>query len=111
MEKYVEEHADEISEYNKTVRYLKANQMNPNAQEEYVARCNALLKEIPQNEGKFQAHALKRWRSRILFLASALRKGFWLFLAMNTVGNADRIRIADMPSRFARAYFQNLVSH
>ena len=30
---------------------------------------------------------------------------------LNTVGNADRISITDMPSRFARIYFRERISH
>ena len=54
-EKYAEEHADEIAEYNKAVRYLKANQMNPGDRDIYSGRRNALLKEIAQTEEKLRA--------------------------------------------------------
>ena len=54
-ERYAEEHADEVAEYNKAVRYLKANQMNPGDREIYSGRRNALLKEIAQIEEKLRA--------------------------------------------------------
>ena len=59
-ERYAEEHADEIVEYNKAVRYLKANQMfasemRPDDQRKYKARRDALLKEIAQTEDKLRA--------------------------------------------------------
>ena len=59
-EKYAEEHRDEIEEYNKAVRYLKANQMfasemRPDDQRNYEARREALLKEIAQTEEKLHA--------------------------------------------------------
>ena len=54
-EKYAEEHADEIGEYNKAVRYLKANQMIPDDQRKYEVRRDALLKEIAQTEDKLRA--------------------------------------------------------
>ena len=54
-ERYAEEHADEIAEYNKAVRYLKANQMIPDDQRKYEARRDALLKEIVQTEDRLRA--------------------------------------------------------
>ena len=59
-ERYAEEHADEIAEYNKAVRYLKANQMfasemRPDDQRKYEARRDALLKEIAQTEERLRA--------------------------------------------------------
>ena len=54
-ERYAEEHADEIAEYNKAVRYLKANQMIPDDRKKYEARRDALLKEIAQTEEKLRA--------------------------------------------------------
>jgi len=54
-ERYAEEHADEIAEYNKAVRYLKANQMIPDDRKKYEARRDALLREIKQTEEKLCA--------------------------------------------------------
>ena len=54
-ERYAEEHADEIAEYNKAVRYLKTNQMIPDDRRKYEARREALLKEIAQTEEKLRA--------------------------------------------------------
>ena len=54
-EKYAEEHADEIAEYNKAVRYLKANQMIPDDRGKYEARREGLLKEIAQTEERLRA--------------------------------------------------------
>ncbi len=54
-ERYAEEHADETAEYNKAVRYLKANQMIPGDRDKYEARRDALLKEIAQTEEKLRA--------------------------------------------------------
>ncbi len=64
-ERYAEEHADEIAEYNKAVRYLKANQMfasemrhlrcDRTDREKNEARREALLKEIAQTEEKLRA--------------------------------------------------------
>ena len=59
-ERYAEEHADEIAEYNKAVRYLKANQMIESGNliqddlAKYEARRKALLKEIAQTEEKLR---------------------------------------------------------
>ena len=53
-ERYAEEHADEIAEYNKAVRYLKANQMIPGDRDKYEARRDALLKEIARTEEKLR---------------------------------------------------------
>ena len=60
-ERYAEEHADEIVEYNKAVRYLKANQMLESGSliqddlAKYEARRDTLLKEIAQTEEKLRA--------------------------------------------------------
>ncbi len=59
-ERHAEEHADEIAEYNKAVRYLKVNQMfasemRPDDRRKYEARRDALLKEIAQIEDKLRA--------------------------------------------------------
>ena len=53
-EKYAEEHADEIAEYNKAVRYLKANQMIPDDRRKYEGRRETLLQEIAQTEEKLR---------------------------------------------------------
>ena len=49
-ERYAAEHAEEIAEYNKAVRYLKANQMEPDSREKYEARRKALLAETARIE-------------------------------------------------------------
>ena len=54
-ERYAEEQADEIAEYNKAVRYLKANQMIPDDRRKYEGRRDALLREIKQTEEKLCA--------------------------------------------------------
>jgi hypothetical protein len=64
-ERYAEEHADEIAEYNKAVRYLKANQMfasemrhlrcDRTDRKKYEARRETLLQEIAQTEEKLRA--------------------------------------------------------
>ena len=54
-ERYAEEHADEIAEYNKAVRYLKANQMLPGDRDKYEARRELLMREIAQTEEKLRA--------------------------------------------------------
>ena len=53
-ERYAEEHADEIAEYNKAVRYLKANQMIPDDRRKYEGRRETLLQEIAQIEEKLR---------------------------------------------------------
>ena len=60
-ERYAEEHDEEIAEYNKAVRYLKANQMIESGNliqddlAKYEARRDALLQEIAQTEDKLRA--------------------------------------------------------
>ena len=60
-EGYAKEPADEIAEYNKAVRYLKANQMSESGNliqddlAKYEARRDALLKEIARTEEKLRA--------------------------------------------------------
>ena len=60
-EGYAKEHADEIAEYNKAVRYLKANQMSESGNliqddlAKYEARRDALLQEISRTEEKLRA--------------------------------------------------------
>ena len=54
-ERYAAEHADEIAEYNKAVRYLKANQMIPDDRQKYEARRTIILKEIAQAEERLRA--------------------------------------------------------
>ncbi len=54
-EKYAEEHRDEIAEYNKAVRYLKANQMITDDRRKYEAKRESLMEEIEQTEEKLRA--------------------------------------------------------
>ena len=49
-ERYAAEHADETAEYNRAVRYLKANQIEPGDREKYEARRKALLAETARIE-------------------------------------------------------------
>jgi len=54
-EKYAETHRDELAEYNKAIRYLKANKLAPADRERLTAEAQALRKENKKLNAKLQA--------------------------------------------------------